>query len=91
MAANKTLFSVGEQLTTLLNQTSTGQQQYEVLNFGVNGYNSVQELGVLRHYALSYQPDVIVVILHSILKITKSHSPLEPNRLLYLNSSENKM
>jgi lysophospholipase L1-like esterase len=33
----------------------------EVLNFGVNGYNTEQELAVLRAEALAFAPDVVVL------------------------------
>tara|TARA_B100001964_G_scaffold102168_1_gene114271 strand:- start:41 stop:1162 length:1122 start_codon:yes stop_codon:yes gene_type:complete len=35
--------------------------QCEVLNFAVPGYNSHQELAVLEQYALSYQPDLVIL------------------------------
>jgi hypothetical protein len=34
----------------------------EVLNFGINGYNSTQELAVLRSIALAFRPDVVVLV-----------------------------
>jgi len=55
--------SVGEQLSTVLNQQ--GEAHYEVLNFAISAYNSQQELAVLRNYALQYQPDLIIVIVSS--------------------------
>ena len=55
--------SVGEKLAALLNQQGGGN--YEILNFGVNGYNGEQELAVLREYALQYQPDMVIVIASS--------------------------
>jgi len=55
--------SVGEQLSTLLNQQEN--VHYEVLNFAISAYNSQQELAVLQNYALQYQPDLIIVIVSS--------------------------
>lgn len=34
----------------------------EVLNFAVTGYNSLQELGVLEHFALPFRPDLVVIV-----------------------------
>ena len=34
----------------------------EVMNFAVNGYNSLQQLAVLRHFALRHSPDVVVLV-----------------------------
>ena len=33
----------------------------EVLNFGVSGYGTTQELQMLRHYVWDYQPDIVLV------------------------------
>ncbi len=34
----------------------------EVFNFGVAGYNTLSEIEVLRHRALAYRPDVVVLV-----------------------------
>src|SRR5207247_10062661 len=46
------------QLGRLLN--ARGDANYEVLNAGVNGYGTFQELGALKR-ALQYDPDVVVI------------------------------
>jgi hypothetical protein len=38
------------------------ERPVEVLNFGINGYNSTQELAVLRNVALDFRPDVVVLV-----------------------------
>lgn len=38
-----------------------GARAVEVLNFGVSGYNVADEVLVLRHKALAFEPDVVVV------------------------------
>jgi lysophospholipase L1-like esterase len=38
-----------------------GGTAYEVLNFGVPGYNSQQEMEVLRARALPYRPNIVIV------------------------------
>lgn len=52
--------AVGEQLARRLD--ASGDGPVEVLNFAVNGYNSVQELGVLRAFALPHRPDVVILV-----------------------------
>jgi len=52
--------TVGEKLAKLL--TDQGGKKYEVLNFGVVGYNSFQELAVLKSVVLKFKPDIIIVI-----------------------------
>jgi len=51
----------GEILARLLNRQLG--RQVEVLNFGVNGYNSFQELAVLRRYVLGYHPDAVILLI----------------------------
>lgn len=46
-------------LEKLLNQA--GNQQVEVLNFGVGGYNLFNYEAVLRHKALAFSPDIVVI------------------------------
>ena len=36
-------------------------QRVEVLNFGVSGYGTAQELEMLRHYVWDYEPDLILL------------------------------
>ncbi|MBN2031315.1 hypothetical protein JW824_13865 [bacterium] len=46
----------------LLNKRSTdSDQRYEVINFGVNGYNTVQEVEHLRINGVKYDPDMVLV------------------------------
>lgn len=48
------------QLENLLNQKSP-QIRYEVLNFGVEGYGTLQELEMLKSKGLKYNPDLIIL------------------------------
>lgn len=53
-----------DQLEKLLNQKSKrigSNLKYEVMNFGVGGYNIVSEIEVLKVYALKYYPDIVVL------------------------------
>lgn len=52
--------TVGEKLAKLL--TDQNGKKYEVFNFGVVGYNSFQELAVLKSVVLKFKPDIIIVI-----------------------------
>lgn len=49
------------QLEDLLNQRSGSGIRYEVLNFGVEGYCTLQELEMLKTKALKYNPDLIIL------------------------------
>ena len=52
--------SVGEVLATILKERYG--TSVEVLNFGVNGYNSEQQQTVLKHLALGYDPDMVILM-----------------------------
>jgi len=45
-------------------------RRYEVINFSVGGYDPIQLLGVLKHKAMTYDPNLIVV------DVTLSSAPL---------------
>ncbi len=49
------------QLETLLNEKSAHNINYEVLNFGVEGYCTLQELEMLKTRGLQYSPDLIIL------------------------------
>jgi hypothetical protein len=57
LSQNETLSA---QLENLLNQESHNLH-YEVLNFGVEGYNTFQELEMLKTKGLKYNPDLIIL------------------------------
>lgn len=40
---------------------AAGRVRAEVLNFALPGYNAWQQHEVLRHYALAYEPDLVIV------------------------------
>lgn len=48
------------QLETILNKNSL-KLHYEVLNFGVEGYNTFQELEMLKTKGLKYSPDLVIL------------------------------
>jgi hypothetical protein len=52
--------SLAGQLETLLNKKSSGPH-YEVLNFGVEGYNTFSELEQLKVKGLKYNSDLIIL------------------------------
>jgi len=52
--------TMGEVLAHLLRQRL--DRPVEVLNFAINGFNSWQELAVLRHLALGFAPDVVILV-----------------------------
>ncbi|GIX44928.1 MAG: hypothetical protein KatS3mg130_1336 [Candidatus Sumerlaea sp.] len=50
-----------DRLEKFLNETATTSTRYEVLNFGIPGYNTVMEAELLRTRVLRYQPDAILI------------------------------
>jgi lysophospholipase L1-like esterase len=52
--------SVGEVLASILRNCY--RTPVEVLNFGVNGYNSRQQRAVFQHLALGFNPDLVVLM-----------------------------
>ncbi len=50
----------------------------EVLNFGISGYGTAQELETLRHVALEYDPDLVLVAFLSGNDIRNNSKLLEP-------------
>ncbi len=36
-------------------------QPFEIINFGVSGYGTAQELQILRHRVWDYSPDMIIL------------------------------
>ena len=48
-------------LEDFLNETSTSGVIFEVLNFGVPGYNTVMETELLKEKVLAYQPDALIL------------------------------
>jgi len=44
-----------------LNAREDLDREYQILNFGVPGYNSQQEVELLAHRAMKYGPDIVVV------------------------------
>jgi lysophospholipase L1-like esterase len=52
-----------KQLEKLLNANNTTGIHYEVLNMGVGGYHTMQEIETLRVKGLKYNPDLVLVTL----------------------------
>ena len=54
--------SFAKVLERSLNTNADGARRYEVLNFGVGGYNTVQEVELYRTKVRRYAPDLLVVV-----------------------------
>jgi lysophospholipase L1-like esterase len=50
-----------KKLEKLLNQKGEGKLRYEVINAGVPGYRTCQEIVLLKEVGLKYQPDLILI------------------------------
>ena len=91
--------SVGEVLADILGDL--GSRQVQVLNFGVNGYNSQQEFAVFQQYAFRFDPDLIEddiqanvkrrLIIEAAMKLNETawdYTFLEEGRNLYRRHKE---
>jgi GDSL-like Lipase/Acylhydrolase family len=58
-----------------------GSRDIEVLNFGVSGYGTAQELLTLRHRASDYEPDVVVLAFYAGNDVRNNSRELEPMKL----------
>lgn len=56
-------------------------KKIEVLNFGVQGYGTAQELMTLRHNASAYSPDLVVLAFYPGNDIQNNYRPLEHDHL----------
>jgi hypothetical protein len=54
----------GQVIENNLNRVFSGGPHFEVLNFGVPGYSTFQEVSLLKFKGLDFQPDAVVVFLH---------------------------
>ena len=64
--------------SVLENELSTEERPVEVLNFGIAGFGTAQELEALRHVALGYQPDLVLLAFLSGNDIRNNSRELEP-------------
>ncbi len=53
----------------------------EVLNFGVSGYGTAQQLQMLKHYVWDYQPDVVVLAFFPGNDLRNNSADLEPDQV----------
>jgi hypothetical protein len=57
-----------------------GGKRVEVINFGVSGYGTAQELLTLRHKAWSYAPDVVLLAFFPGNDVRNNSKTLEPGK-----------
>lgn len=72
---DKAFWSVMQQ--QLAAQWESTDRRVEVLNFGVSGYGTAQELEMLRHYVWNYQPDLILLQFLAANDVRNNSRPLE--------------
>lgn len=65
------------QLGSSLNDTNP-ERTVEVLNFGISGFGTAQELETLRHVALNYEPDLVLLAFLSGNDVRNNSKALEP-------------
>lgn len=56
-------------------------REVEVLNFGVQGYSTAQELMTLRHHVWQYSPDLVVLNFYAGNDLRNNYRPLEHDHL----------
>lgn len=56
-------------------------KQVEVLNFGVSGFGTAQELQMLEHYVWEYQPDVVLLAFLTGNDVSDNSTALSTNRV----------
>jgi lysophospholipase L1-like esterase len=54
------------------------EMDVEVLNFGISGHGTAQQLQMLQHYALSYEPDVVLLAFFAGNDVRNNSPQLEP-------------
>jgi hypothetical protein len=74
-------------------ECSTSDAQYEVLNFGVSGFGTAEELETLRHRVSRFAPDLVVLNLYASNDLYDNSPELgvEQNRLYYSLSDTGKL
>jgi hypothetical protein len=77
---------LSELLERRLNLDCAEGLHYEVMNFGVTGYGTAEELATLRHRALHFNPDVVILFFYNGNDLYNNSLELdpEPNRLHYV-------
>ncbi|MDP1799673.1 MAG: SGNH/GDSL hydrolase family protein [Planctomycetaceae bacterium] len=55
-------------------------QTVEVLNFGISGYGTAQELQMLRHHVWQYEPDIVLLAFLPGNDVRNNSRELEPDR-----------
>ena len=56
-------------------------RKVEVMNFGVNGYGTAQQLMTLRHHVWDYQPDLVILAFYPGNDLSNNYRPLEHDHL----------
>ena len=64
-------------------------KQLEVLNFGVSGFGTAQELQMLEHYVWEYQPDIVLLAFLTGNDISDNSAALSTNRVRPFYQLEN--
>ena len=54
-------------------------RQVEVLNFGISGHGTAQQLQMLRHHVLPYEPDVVLLAFFAGNDVRNNSRALEPD------------
>ncbi|MBC8874591.1 MAG: SGNH/GDSL hydrolase family protein [Planctomycetes bacterium] len=61
--------------------SAVGGRPVEVLNFGVSGYGTAQELLMLKHHVRAYAPDIVVLVFFAGNDVRNNSWELEPYKV----------
>ncbi len=79
--------AVSEQLESLLKPGG----RYEVLNFGMNGFSTAQERLRLEHFALPFDPDLVVLCVTFTNDIRDNHADLSSSARPYYTLADGQL
>jgi hypothetical protein len=65
----------------LTERAARGTNSWEVLNFGISGFSTAQELQVLRNYVWQYDPDIVLLAFYAGNDLRNNSAALEPYRV----------
>ena len=79
-------FISGQEYTEILQKKRS--DTYEIINFGVNGYNILQEAEYLREKVIAYNPDhVVFCITYNDLQLHSGEIDILNEKMKHLNQS----
>ncbi|MFN9718453.1 MAG: SGNH/GDSL hydrolase family protein, partial [Planctomycetota bacterium] len=76
------------QLQRLLNGEAAGNREWQVMNFGIFGSGTGQELALYRHVVRNLQPDIVIVAFGNATDLRDNSSELSSNPIVQFALTE---